>query len=274
MKRMSGKALAYQLYARGRDALPAQLGLDGRNYRFRRLLKHDFFAATAVYDRSEVPDSGDTRLPCKIVLKLSRKNHFLGMPMLWLGKLICANELSVHRLLSHLRGVPTVLGEYGSTGFIYEYVEGCSLKDSQQLPDDFFDNLHELVQQIHNCQIVYFDMNKRSNILVGSDNLPYLIDFQISLRISDRALITRRLSAYLRRTLQAADFYHLFKHKRKIRPSLLRPHEHQISCETGLIQAHRLVATPLRKLRRCFLRFLQSHALTDVDQPPDVDSTR
>jgi hypothetical protein len=102
-------------------------------------------------------------------------------------------------------------------------------------------------------------MNKRDNIILGSDGRPYLIDFQISLHIGERTLISRRLSAYLRNTLKKADIYHLFKHKRKLAPESLRPEEQLLSRPTiNLIQLHRLAATPLRKLRRALLKHLKA----------------
>ena len=250
---MPGK-LGRHLYACGEEGLPPQIVFGGSTYRLNKILKHDFFAATSLY---EFDGQSQAAGPAKIILKLGRRQYFLGLPLLWLGQCLCAHELSILSCLGHLRGVPYPLARYGKTGFIYEYIEGQSLDEVEKLPDDFFDELLELLRQIHRLDIVYLDMNKRGNILLGSDGLPYLIDFQISLHLPRYMLILRRFSAYLRETLQRADLYHLFKHKRRLCPESLRPNEQILSCcVSGFIRLHRLIATPLRKLRRNFMKYL------------------
>lgn len=252
-------SLRRQLYACGREAVPMQIVCCQNTYRLRRVLKHDFFAATALYELCKKGQNAGTPSPPKIVLKLSREQHFLGLPLAWLGELLCSHQISVIRRLSHLQGTPHFICRYGKVGLIYQYIEGDSLDGDNELPDNFFDELLELLRRIHGCNIVYLDMNKRDNIILGSDGRPYLIDFQISLHIGERTLISRRLSAYLRDTLKKADIYHLFKHKRKLAPESLRPEEQPLSRPTiSLIQLHRLAATPLRKLRRALLKHLKA----------------
>ena len=89
------------------------------------------------------------------------------MPLSWLGEVICSHELSILRHLSHLPQVPRVLSDYGRTGFVYDYIEGRSIQDKDKLPEDFFDKLAALLQQVHRRGVVYLDLNKCSNILVG-----------------------------------------------------------------------------------------------------------
>ncbi|HUW21009.1 MAG TPA: hypothetical protein VMW16_17050 [Sedimentisphaerales bacterium] len=254
--------LGYLLYACGRNGLPQQIPFAGNTYRLRTVLKHDFFAATALYESDGSPPTVRTSRHPRIVLKLSRQHHLLGLPLTWLGELLCCHEVSILAHLNHLRGTPRLLSRYGKTGFIYEYIEGCSLSEQKELPDDFFDRLSELLRQIHKHNVAYLDMDKRSNILVGPDGRPHLIDFQISLHIADRLLLSKGLANQLRRILQHADIYHLFKHKRHLCPELLKPPEKVLSRQTGgWIQAHRLVANPFKKLRRALLRFLYARGV-------------
>ncbi|MHC4616673.1 MAG: hypothetical protein ACYTEQ_02850 [Planctomycetota bacterium] len=264
---MTGRMLGYLLYACGRNGLPGHIEFQGRRYGLRKVLKHDFFAATALYASEARPRDGQKPRPAKIVLKVSRQNHFLGLPLSWLGERICAHEISILRHLTPLEGTPRLLSRYGKTGFIYEYIEGRSLKEQPELPDDFFGRLLELLLHMHQRNVVYLDMNKRGNILLGADGHPHIIDFQISMHIGEHALFSRRLSRYLREALQGADIYHLFKHKRRLSPELLSPQEkvlsHQIS---GLIRTHRLVATPLRRLRRALLRLLYAKGLVAPEE--------
>ncbi len=261
------KSLGYQLYACGRDGPPGEIVFKDNKYGLCRILKHDFFAATTLYELSSRRKSAETAQPAKIVLKLGRQQHFLGLPLAWVGELLCCHEVSILRRLSNLQGIPRFLGHYGRTGFIYEYIEAHSLDEQKKLPDDFFDKLLELLQEVHQRDIAYLDMNKRGNILVDSKGRPCLIDFQISLPIGKHLLIWQRPSVYLRDTLQSADIYHLFKHKRRLCPELLRPQEQALSRRIGsLIGLHRLAATPLRKLRRALLKYLHTKGVAVTEK--------
>ncbi|MHC4474747.1 MAG: hypothetical protein ACYTEL_03825 [Planctomycetota bacterium] len=259
--------LGYVFYACGKGGLPRHVELAGHSYRLRQVLKHDFFAATGLYEVCSRKTTNDNAEPAKIILKLARQEHFLGLPLAWLGRLLCEHEVSIIRTLTNIPQTPKLIATYGPNGFVYEYIEGCSLKQTNQLPNDFFDRLLELVRQVHQHNIAYLDMNKRGNILLGDDQKPYLIDFQISLHIADRSLFSKRLSEALRQFLQYADLYHLFKHKRRLYPQLLWPHEKVISYRLDpWIQAHRFIATPYRKLRRALLRFLRTKGVLVADQ--------
>ena len=252
-------ALGYQLYACGKKGLPEQITFDNNTYKLHEIFKHDFFAATAVYQSSSQSQTPKTDHPHKIVLKVSREQHFWGLPLAWLGEFICRHEVSILHRLRHLNQVPRLLSNYGPNAFLYEYIPGCTLSEKKDLPEDFFDRLQDLLQQLHQVDIIYLDMNKRDNLLIDSDGNPYFIDFQISLYFDDHFLIFRKPSEYLRNILQKADLYHLFKHKRRMCPDLLRPQEKTLSCNISRsIKLHRWVATPLRKLRRRFLKYMDA----------------
>lgn len=255
-------SLGYHLYACGKKGLPAEIQFNGNTYRLNERLKHDFFAATGLYKLNSQPHTKETQSPAKIILKVTRKQNFLGLPLSWLGSGLCHRELSILRRLKDLDAVPKPLLLYGKTGFIYEYIEGFSLDEDKDLPKDFFDKFLELLKQVHRRNIVYLDMNKRGNILVGSDGRPHLIDFQISLYIGEHFLIWPRLSARLRAALQREDIYHVYKHKSRLCPELLTPAEHTLSRRISiLIRLHRSATRPLQKLRRAFLKFLHSKGL-------------
>ncbi|MHC4239287.1 MAG: hypothetical protein ACYSUC_05965, partial [Planctomycetota bacterium] len=158
--------------------------------------------------------------------------------------------------------IPRPLARYGKTGFIYEYIEGRPLKEQKELHPDFFNQLLELLSSIHQRNVVYLDMNKADNILLGADGKPYLIDFQISLYIGDYFLLSKHLAEYLRQVFQWADVYHVFKHKRRLCPRFLWPHEKAVSRDVSpWIQVHRLVANPLRRLRRNLLKLLYTNGV-------------
>ncbi|MHC4215812.1 MAG: protein kinase family protein [Planctomycetota bacterium] len=252
------KKIGHHFYACGRNFPPKLIEFAGNAYISEKVFKHDFFAATALYTIQDKTPKTQKQIPQKIVLKMARTQHFLGLPMQWLGQALCEHEVTTLRRLDHIETVPHVLERYAKTGFIYQYIQGRSLSEQKELPDDFFDRLLELLSHIHQSNIIYLDMNKRGNIIASPEGKPYLIDFQISLHLCERFAISKKLSAYIRNILQRADIYHLFKHKRKLCPHLMRPHEHALSrCSSPWIKIHRGVATPVRKLRRRLLGFLE-----------------
>jgi hypothetical protein len=251
------RVLGAQFYACGAKDLPGEITIEGSSYSFVRELKHDFFAATGLYHLNN-GDGSNGEIPKKVVLKVSRQQNLLGLPMRWLGAGICEREITNIRRVADLGRVPRLLSSYGRGGMIYEYIEGRGLDQTQELSEDFFEKLRRLLKELHRRNIVYVDMNKRDNVIVGRDGEPYLIDFQISVHLPQRILISRRLSDRLFNVLKRADIYHLYKLKRKIQPQYLTDEERRISRQkTGLIKLHRLYATPFRELRRSFKRFLR-----------------
>lgn len=261
------KSFGYQLKACGRKGMPENIRIGENRYNLYRVIKHDFFAATGEYRHNGEHIAGQVSSPGKIIFKVCRENQFLGIPLSWFGAMLCRHEVFILEYLSDLEGTPKFLSRYSKTAFIYEYIEAKDLSDANEVPENFFEQLFVLLGEVHQRNIVYLDLNKRGNILVGKDGKPYLIDFQISFRIGDFFLGWPRLSKYLRDSLQNADMYHLFKHKRKICPESLTPEEQLISRKTTkLIRLHRLIANPYRAIRRSILRKLHKKGLLVTDE--------
>ena len=288
-------SFGYQLRACGSKALPPAISIANRHYTLVRVFKHDFFAATALYQyhptqqpakQTEIitPINTETfpnaeTLPNTIVLKIARTSSLLGMPMLWLGQLLAKHELSILKHLEDIHAVPRILGTFGKVGFVYQYIEGLSLDEKPSLPDDFFEQLQSLVNKIHTHRVAYIDMNKKGNILIRPDGSPAMIDFQISFHIPQRLLGSRRLTSRLLKALQKEDFYHLLKHKRRLRPDLMTDQQIRQSRRVSpLIVLHRIIARPLTTMRRRGLAmiFRKGHITTDNENPrtPENDPNR
>ena len=251
------RVLGAQFYACGAKNLPGEITVKGRTYSFVREFKHDFFAATGLYHLNN-SNGSNGKIPEKVVLKVSRRQNLLGLPMQWLGAGLCEREIANLRRVADLERVPRLLSTYGKNGMVYEYIEGRALDQTQKLSDDFFEKLRQLLKELHKRNVIYMDMNKRDNIIVGKDGEPYLIDFQISVHLPRRILISRKLSERLLDAFKTADIYHLYKLKRKVQPEYLTEKQRRISRrKTTLIKLHRLYATPLRELRRSLKRLLR-----------------
>lgn len=250
--------LGYQLKATGCEDLPDGLILGGLAYLKLVVFKHDFFAATALYSLPEGRNHpSEIPFPSRIVLKMARTVDFMGLPLTWLGRALCQHEIAMLKRLEGLEGVPRLLGRLGQTGMIYEYIEGCSLDEKPAVPDNYFSELSDLINRIHQRRIAYIDMNKRGNLLLGAQGRPNLIDFQIACYIPPRMLLSRRLTNRVLRRLQKEDLYHLNKHKRRLRKDLLTESELAASRQASLwITAHRTLTRPLTRLRRFLLGYL------------------
>jgi hypothetical protein len=232
--------IVYTLRALGKSDLPASFNLNGELYRHERTIKHDFFAATGFY----LSPVGQ-----RVVLKVGRTQEYSGVPLLWLGKWLCDREVRFYTACADLPNIPKMLGRVGKTGFVHAYVPGRPLSKEHPIPNSLFDELFDLLRTLHARKIAYVDTNKPQNILQGEDGRPHLIDFQISFDLHDFGdhFLTR---AILRR-LQKEDFYHVLKHKRKLRPDLLTPEEKARGKQVSwFIKTHRFITRPYFLIRR------------------------
>ena len=244
-----------QLYAH-RHPPPRTLTVAGRTYRIVRIFKHDFYAATCLY---ESPDGGAMR---QIVVKLYRTQMFCGLEMQWMGRFLRNRERAIYAALSGVGGVPRWVGQVGPTGLALEYVEGATL-DRTTPPPGFFDRLGTLLAAVHARGVAYCDANKRSNIIVTPDGQPVLIDYQIAIRRREAwPAPLRQIVAAGVAYLQRCDVYHLYKHKRRMSPGELTRDEDRLSRRRGLLHTlHRKATDPWRALRRRFLRRRQRMGL-------------
>lgn len=262
------------LRALGSREMPAEVMLADGAYRYLRTFKHDFFAATGLYEGP----SG------RVVLKLGRSKSLLGLPMAWLGEWAADHEADMYRLAEGVAGIPACFGRVGRTGFAHAFIEGHPLQRHEQVGDEFFARLRTMLDDLHGRGMAYVDLEKRENILVGTDGRPWLIDFQISFPGPDLdpaidrrrgpgamcRLVPRGLRQYLLSKLQQADRYHLLKHQRRHRPDTLTAEQMAGSYATGgAIQLHRKLFRPLTLMRRQALKRLTGRSRSAKQDGPE-----
>jgi len=250
---MSVGRLNTQLFAL-RQSPPATVRLNGRAYRLLRVFKHDFFAATCLYEFDPV-DGTETPEIRQVVVKFGRTQALCGLGMTWYAEWMRRHEEAIYGLLKGVPGVPRWMGRLGATAYAIEYVQARPLDHPPPPPPGFFDRLRRIFDEIHARGVGYGDANKRSNILVGPGGEPFLVDFQIAIRRrDDLPWPLNRLAAVAVRYIAAKDLYHLYKHKRRISPGELTPQEEALSRRrTGLHALHRRLTKHWRTLRRKFL---------------------
>ena len=146
------------------------------------------------------------------------------------------------------------LDEASGTEELSVYVEADRAEEvegriREAVGDDFFPALRDLLRAMHARRIVYIDLHKRENVLVDVDGAPCLFDFQISVDWP-RWLPLRPIFPIL----AGSDDYHLSKHWARCRPDQCGFGEQAIAGRRPWwIRAHRLIARPIREMRRRLL---------------------
>jgi hypothetical protein len=234
--------------ALGADEPPDQILVRGEPHRRATIFKHDFFAATALYEG-----------PCgKVVLKLGRREPFLGFPLAWIGRVASRHEARLYELLDGIPGIPRFMGHWRDYGLMHEFIEGHQLAKGEWVNDEFFTRLTGLLNEVHRRDVAYVDMEKRENVLVGDDGRPYLIDFQISWHLPPNRGGRTSIARFALRVFQASDQYHLLKHRRRQRPDQLSAAEWDASYTPPIyISWHRYLFRPFTKARRRALRHIE-----------------
>ena len=239
--------------ALGKADPPEQVEIDGHRYRRVDILKHDSWAATALYQ-------GPRGM---VVAKFNRQQSVFGLPMKWLGKRLAQRETRMLQRLADSPNVPDYSGNLAINeinqlhAVTHDYVPGHPLERREPVNDVFFPTLQQLIKDMHARDLAYVDLSKRQNIIVGDDDKPYLIDFQISLNLPGwwpgNSWPIRRVL----RLLQDMDDYHVLKHYRDCRPDLLSPEQLDLErYRPWTIRFGRRIGKPLREIRRKFLVFI------------------
>lgn len=231
--------------ALGQQDAPLKIQADGEEFRHERTIKHDSWAATAIY-------YGEHR---RIVCKFNRVEPILFIPCRWLGRWLAGRESAMYRRLADVpniaAGFPDIYedGERLEHATAHEFIEGHPLSWYDRVADDFFEKLRGTIAELHRRDIAYVDLNKWENIIIDQRGNPWLIDFQISIKLPRNWPLGAVLKIF-----QDVDLYHLSKHASRIRPDLYPP-ENFGGCPAW-IRLHRSIAVPGRSLRRRLLVLL------------------
>lgn len=256
---------------------PDQVQVGSGRYRLVRVFKHDFFAATCLYEpiaetgQAQATGGGGAgpqpRPLSPIVVKFGRVQAFCGLPMAWYGRMMRRHEEGIYRTIAGVPGVPPWIACIDDATYAIGYIDALPLDHFDSPPPGLFDRLKLIIDAIHARGVAYCDANKRSNILIDPAGNAYLVDYQIAFRRRDELpWPLRSLVAAAVRYVQRSDMYHLYKHKRRLAPDELRPEERELSRRRGLLHTiHRKLTDPWRALRRKFLR--KQHASGQLVSP-------
>lgn len=239
------------LRALGRDDPPVTVVVDGCTYTRVDILKHDSWAATAIY-------AGDGP---QLLCKFNRTQPAVGVNLRWLGRRLGERERRFLARLASIPNVPRAAGPVVVDGRVWpnamarHFLPGRPLLSGERVSDRFFPELLGVLRAMHSLGIAYVDLHKRENILVGEDGRPFLIDFQISFDSHHPRVRWLPGAELVFDYLASSDLYHLRKHITRHRPDQMAELFPDQSAEPPWwIRAHRTVAVPFRSLRRRLLR--------------------
>ena len=116
-----------------------------------------------------------------------------------LGLWLTRHEQGIYRALEGIDLLPRLLGQVDRYAFAMEYRPGRLLSRSlkSELPSNFLSDLERGVDEMHRRGIVHLDLSHRSNILLGEDGRPVLLDFASAIRFGSKGPLRRRLTSWL-----------------------------------------------------------------------------
>ncbi len=126
----------------------------------------------------------------------------------WLGPWLQRRELRAYRALAGHPSVPRLLGELDALAFVVEYRPGerLSRRLRERVRPQFLAELSAAIGEMHRRGVVHLDLRHRSNVLVGEDGRPVLIDFASAVCLRPGGLAARlllpRLARFDRRALE------------------------------------------------------------------------
>lgn len=117
----------------------------------------------------------------------------------FVGPWIHRRELRAYRALAGHPAVPRLLGELDPLAFVVEYRPGLYLNRSLagEVRPEFIAELRAAIVQMHEKGVVHLDLRHRSNVLLGEDGHPVLIDFASAICARPGGMAAKLLTALL-----------------------------------------------------------------------------
>ncbi len=96
-----------------------------------------------------------------------------------LGRWIAAREARAYQALAGHASVPRFRGWIDALAFAVDYRPGrrLSRRLAAELPADFVPRLEAALRDMHARGVAHLDLRHRSNVMLGEDGAPVLIDF-------------------------------------------------------------------------------------------------
>ena len=166
-----------------------------------------------------------------------------------LGKLLAGREARALLKLDSVAGVPRLLGQSGSRALYMEWLDGISVKEALTQETDwptFLAELENTLREIHSQGVAHCDLRGLSNILVGPDQKPYVIDFVSCFFAGSRWGFLR---SWVFRRFCEADRQALLKLRQRVAPESMNTADAELIAHSGVFsRAMRRIGQGIRKV--------------------------
>ncbi|HJP03371.1 MAG TPA: phosphotransferase [Planctomycetota bacterium] len=179
------------------------------SWQVEQVLKRDRFGSV------ELLHAGELRLVRRVVCPWGRPASRV------LARTLMARERRSLTAIEGMGGVPRLVPDERAAALecadgrslaegeqiLRSWIAGFPLHRAERLPEDYFDLLEALVEELHGRGVCHNDLHKEQNILVDEGGFPALVDFQLaSVHRGRGALFASRARDDLR---------HVQKHRRR-----------------------------------------------------------
>jgi hypothetical protein len=166
-----------------------------------------------------------------------------------LGKLLTRREARALLKLDSVAGVPRLLGQPHSRAIYIEWVNGISIKEALAREIDwpkFLAELENTLRKIHAQGVAHCDLRGLSNILVGPDQTPYVIDFVSCFVSGSRWNLIR---GWVFRRFCEADRQALLKLRQRVASESMNTADAELITHSGFFnRAMRRIGQGIRKV--------------------------
>jgi serine/threonine protein kinase len=138
-----------------------------------------------------------------------------------LGLWLIHKEWTIYTRLTGVKGVPHPVERIDRFAFAMEFIPGRPIQRGETLSPSFFDDLEQVLREIHSRGVVHLDLRHKGNILLSEKGELFLIDFNSSFYFKGKGLLRRFLFPLLR----WVDYGGLLKLKQRVSPSLMTSEE-------------------------------------------------
>ena len=166
-----------------------------------------------------------------------------------LGKLLTRREARALLKLDSVVGVPRLLGQSGSRALYMQWLDGISVKEALAQETDwpkFLTELENILREIHAQGVAHCDLRGLSNVLVGPDETPYVIDFVSCFFAGSRWNFIQR---WVFRRFCEADRQALLKLRQRVAPESMNTADAALIVHSRIFnRAMRRVGQGIRKV--------------------------
>ncbi len=103
-----------------------------------------------------------------------------GIRISGMARYLCAREVGILEKLQGVEGVQQLIEQDSPTSFISRYIDGKTLKQTQQVPPEYFDKLSRILESVHGRGIADLDFAHSDDLLVDKKGNPWIIDLTAS----------------------------------------------------------------------------------------------